>query len=88
MNKEVDKSKSIERLSKMLGISMLEVIAIGDSYNDLSMIMAAGLGVAMDNAVECVKKAVNYITDDNEHDGVANVIEKFIFGSGHKTVVA
>lgn len=88
MNKEVDKSKSIERLSKMLGISMLEVIAIGDSYNDLSMIMAAGLGVAMDNAVECVKKAANYITDDNEHDGVANVIEKFIFGSGHKTVVA
>ena len=84
MNKEVDKSKSIERLAKILGISMLEVIAIGDSYNDLSMIKAAGLGVAMDNAVDCVKAAANYTTDDNEHDGVAKVVEKFILGKNHK----
>lgn len=84
MNKEVDKSKSIERLAKILGISMLEVIAIGDSYNDLSMIKAAGLGVAMDNAVDCVKAAANYTTDDNEHDGVAKVVEKFILGKKHK----
>lgn len=84
MNKEVDKSKSIERLAKILGISMLEVIAIGDSYNDLSMIKAAGLGVAMDNAVDCGKAAANYTTDDNEHDGVAKVVEKFILGKKHK----
>ena len=76
MNKEVDKSKSIERLAKILGISMLEVIAIGDSYNDLSMIKAAGLGVAMYNAVDCVKAAANYTTDDNEHDGVAKVCDQ------------
>lgn len=88
MNNEVDKSKSIKRLSELLGISMSEVIAIGDSYNDLSMIKAAGLGVAMANAVDCVKKVANYITDDNEHDGVAKVIEKFVFKNGQKTVVA
>lgn len=46
MNKDVDKSKSIERLADMLGISMSQVIAVGDSYNDLSMIKSAGLGVA------------------------------------------
>ena len=41
MNKDVDKSKSIERLADMLGISMSQVIAVGDSYNDLSMIKSA-----------------------------------------------
>ena len=78
MNKEVDKSKSIERLANMLGIDMSEVIAVGDSYNDLSMIKNAGLGVAMANAVDDVKAVADYITDDNEHDGVAKVVEKFM----------
>ena len=78
MNKNVDKSKSIKRLAEMLDIDMKNVIAVGDSYNDLSMIKSAGLGVAMANAVDSVKAVANYITDDNEHDGVAKVIEKFI----------
>ena len=88
MNKEVDKSKSIERLAVQLGIPMGQVIAIGDSYNDLSMIKAAGLGVAMENAVDCVKKAADYITADNEHDGVARVIEKFVFDGEHRPTMA
>lgn len=50
-----------------------------DSYNDITMIQAAGLGVAMGNAVETVKEIANYITEDNEHDGVAAVVEKFIW---------
>lgn len=79
MNLEVDKGKSILRLGKMLGIDAEEIIAIGDSYNDITMIQAAGLGVAMGNAVETVKEIANYITEDNEHDGVAAVVEKFIW---------
>ncbi|MGL5258863.1 MAG: Cof-type HAD-IIB family hydrolase [Lachnospiraceae bacterium] len=78
MNKEVDKSKSILRLIDMLDISVDEVIAIGDSYNDLSMVQTAGLGVAMENAVDEVKKVAKYITLDNENDGVAHVVEKFV----------
>ena len=78
MNKSVDKSKSIERLAKMLSIDMDDVIAIGDSYNDLSMIKSAGLGVAMANSVDEVLKSADYITLDNEHDGVAKVIDEFI----------
>ena len=74
--KDVDKSKSIERLADMLGISMSQVIAVGDSYNDLSMIKSAGLGVAMGNAVELVKDNADYITADNDHDGI--VINKFV----------
>ena len=53
--------------------------ASGDAYNDLGMIRFAGLGVAMGNAQECVKNAADYITDSNEADGVAKVVEKFIF---------
>ena len=78
MNKDVDKSKSIERLADMLGISMSQVIAVGDSYNDLSMIKSAGLGVAMGNAVELVKDNADYITADNDHDGIVMVINKFV----------
>ena len=55
-----------------------EVIACGDESNDYSMIKYAGLGVAMGNAIDKVKAAANYITDTNDNDGVAKVIEKFI----------
>ena len=78
MNKDVDKSKSIERLADMLGIAMSQVIAVGDSYNALSMIKSAGLGVAMGNAVELVKDNADYITADNDHDGIVMVINKFV----------
>lgn len=78
MNPNVDKGKSILRLAGQLGICAEEIIAIGDSYNDISMIKMAGLGVAMQNAAASVKEIADYITDDNEHDGVAKVIDKFI----------
>ena len=54
-----------------------QVIAIGDGYNDLSMIKFAGLGIAMGNAQEPIKKAADYITLSNEEDGVAEAINKF-----------
>lgn len=78
MNADVDKSRSVDRLCKHLNIMRQEVIAIGDSYNDITMITSAGLGVAMKNAVESAKRVAKYITDDNENDGVAKVIDKFI----------
>lgn len=78
MNKDVDKSKSILRLCEKLNINVEDTIAIGDSYNDISMVEIAGLGVAMKNGVEEIKKIANYITDTNENDGVAKVIEKYV----------
>jgi hypothetical protein len=54
------------------------MIACGDGYNDLSMIVYAGLGVAMENAVQPVKEAADYVTYSNDNDGVAHVVEKFI----------
>lgn len=77
MNPAVDKGKSLVTLAQHLNVPMKQVIAVGDSYNDISMIKAAGLGVAMGNAVEAVKQAADYETADNEHDGVAHVVERF-----------
>ena len=53
-------------------------MAMGDSENDLSMINAAGIGVAMGNASDDVKAVANYITSSNNEDGVAKAIKNFI----------
>jgi Cof subfamily protein (haloacid dehalogenase superfamily) len=77
-NFEVDKGKSLNHLIQILGIRQDEVIAIGDGYNDLPMIKFAGLGVAMGNAPDEIKQQADYITDTNNNDGVAKVVEKFV----------
>lgn len=74
----VDKGTSLHQLIQHLGIEQEEVIAMGDSFNDLAMIRFAGLGVAMGNARDEIKEAADYITDTNMNDGVAKVIEKFV----------
>lgn len=73
----VDKAQSLAVLLKELGLSREEMIAVGDGYNDLTMIQFAGVGVAMANAQEPVRKAADYITRSNEEDGVAEVVERF-----------
>ncbi|GFP74709.1 sugar-phosphatase [Clostridium fungisolvens] len=78
LNKEVNKGIGVKMLANSLGISMDEVICIGDHENDIHMIQYAGLGVAMGNAVDSLKNAADYITKSNEENGVAHVIEKFI----------
>lgn len=77
-NKEVDKGLSLKKLGEYLGIKKEEIIACGDAGNDLSMVKYAGLGVAMGNATDDVKKVADYITSTNDEDGIAKVIEKFI----------
>lgn len=77
--KGVDKGSAMELTAKKAGVSLEEVIAVGDSDNDLPMIQKAGLGVAMQNGEAHVKKAAGYITVRNaEENGVAEIIEKFI----------
>lgn len=74
----VTKGTSLNQLIQRCGIKQEEVIAIGDSYNDLTMIEFAGLGVAMGNAPEDIKGIANYVTDTNMNDGVAKVVEEFV----------
>lgn len=78
INKASGKSVGLAALAKYLNVSKDEIIAVGDAGNDLDMIEYAGLGVAMGNAADCVKEVANYITSDNNNDGIAEVIEKFI----------
>ncbi|SFL98941.1 hypothetical protein SAMN03159341_113101 [Paenibacillus sp. 1_12] len=74
----VDKATSLQQLIQQLGIQQEEVIAVGDSFNDLTMIEFAGLGVAMGNAHADIKKIANVVTDTNMNDGVAKVVETYI----------
>lgn len=79
-NEKATKGNAVEKLAQMYGIDMKDVIAIGDSYNDLTMIQRAGLGVCMENGRDDVKKAADYITLSNEDNGVAEAIDRFVFG--------
>ena len=77
----IDKARSLAVLLDELGMAREEMIAIGDGFNDLSMIQFAGLGVAMANAQEVVRQAADYITLSNEEDGVAAVVDRFFFNA-------
>lgn len=78
MKKGVSKGSGVKALREKLGINKKEVICIGDSGNDVAMLEEAGLAVVMGNAPDFIKKYGNYITDTNENNGVAKVIDKFI----------
>lgn len=73
----VDKGLGLTKLCEYLGISLTEVMVIGDSDNDLEMIEIAGTKIAMGNAYDCVKKIADHIVSTNDEDGVAEAIEKF-----------
>ena len=76
---KVSKAAAIDRIGEIYGFTQAETIAIGDGFNDLSMIRHAALGVAMRNAPEGVKEYADYITTGtNNEDGVAEVLKKFI----------
>lgn len=72
--KGVNKAQGLKSVCRRLGISMDNVMAIGDSLNDLAMIKEAGLGVAMGNAQPLVKETADRITGTNNEDGVAQAI--------------
>lgn len=76
----ISKGNAVAILAGLYGLRREEIICIGDSENDLSMIEYAGLGIAMGNSSALVKEKADYITDSNDNDGVANAINKFVLG--------
>ena len=72
---EVNKGVALAKLAASLGIPMAEVVAVGDGQNDVDMIRAAGLGVAMGNAHPELKAAADRVTGSLAQDGVAELIE-------------
>ena len=76
----VNKGTGLRFLAERLGVPMNLTMACGDSENDLSMLRAAQVAVAMENAKPAVKEESNYITLSNNESGVAYAIEHFVFG--------
>ncbi|RYG71688.1 HAD family phosphatase [Lentibacillus lipolyticus] len=76
--KGVSKASALERVCEELGITMQHVLAAGDSLNDIKMIQAAGVGVAMGNAQDAIKQVADDVTETNEQHGVGKAIEKFV----------
>ncbi|MCC3355520.1 Cof-type HAD-IIB family hydrolase [Bacillus sp. REN16] len=77
--KGITKEYGIRKVCTMLDIGMDQVMAIGDSYNDMKLIKSAGLGVVMGNANNHLKEVAACTTDTNENDGVAKAICQHIF---------
>ena len=77
----VDKGYGLEQLARHLGLDRSQVAAVGDGGNDAAMLRYAALGVAMGNGSSEAKAAADYITADNDHDGLAQWIGKLLEGA-------
>ncbi|MCR4831634.1 MAG: Cof-type HAD-IIB family hydrolase [Pseudobutyrivibrio sp.] len=78
IKKGTGKGDGIKKLAEHLGIPMSNVVTVGDERNDISMVEVAGVGVAMANGREELKAVADYVTEnDNNHSGIAEVINKF-----------
>ena len=69
-------------LGELLGLEKNQVMACGDSENDLEMLRAVGLGVAMANAALEIRSQADVVTASNDEDGVALALERFVLGAG------
>lgn len=75
---DANKGVGLRKLAEILGVNPDATMAIGDTENDLAIIEAASIGVAMGNATDAVKARADYVTTTNTKDGVAAAIEHFI----------
>lgn len=75
---DVNKGVGLQKMAQLLDIPVAQTMAVGDTENDLAIIRAAGVGVAMGNATAAVKSAADYITTSNDEDGVAAAIAHFL----------
>ena len=75
----ISKQSGIKFLANLLGVDIADTIAIGDEMNDIEMIKAAGIGIAVSNANPAAKEAADYVTTgSNNEDAIAEVIERFV----------
>lgn len=72
-----DKGEALIELGRTLGIAREEIMAMGDGNNDIGLMKAAGLSVAMGNSDPEILSEADHVTEDNEHDGVAAAIRKY-----------
>lgn len=75
------KAEALRQMGALLGIQQSEMMAIGDSPNDIAMLLTAGMPVAVGNAEEEVKAIAKYIAPTNHEDGVADAVERFVLST-------
>ena len=75
---EAQKGTALKALCELLEIPVKNVMALGDSGNDESMLKTAGLGIAMGNAPDFIKAVADAVTESNENDGAAIAIERYV----------
>lgn len=80
MPRGITKGRALTALAVRLGIPMSDVMALGDSDNDISMLSAAGVSVAMGNASDRVKAAAKYVTGRNDAFGLRDAVRALVFG--------
>jgi Cof subfamily protein (haloacid dehalogenase superfamily) len=78
IDKGVSKGQAVEALANHYQISLNEVMAVGDGSNDIPLLAASGIAVAMQNAPETLKLEADFVTADVEHHGVSQAIRQFI----------
>jgi hydroxymethylpyrimidine pyrophosphatase-like HAD family hydrolase len=79
LNPSVNKGEALRFVAQGLGASMERTLAVGDSYNDLPLLQAAAVGVAMGSAPDELNALADAVVGDVAHDGVADAIERFVF---------
>lgn len=79
INKNAGKVQAIKALAEYLDIGLANIISFGDDLNDIEMLEQCGYGIAVSNAVKEVLNIADFITDNNDEDGVAKFIENNIF---------
>lgn len=72
------KAEALKHMCEIMGIKPAEMMAVGDSPNDIAMLKASGTPVAVGNAKEEVKAVAKYIAPTNHMDGVADAVKKFV----------
>ena len=78
LDPNVDKGRALREVADLHGIALERVLAIGDSYNDVPLLRAAGFAVAMGSAPPELKAEADAVVGDVEHDGVAEAIGRFV----------
>ena len=78
INKNATKENALKKAAEYFDIKLCDIIAFGDDVNDANMLNIAGIGVAVNNAVDTVKKTADYITETNDNEGISLWINKYL----------
>src|SRR5699024_8470536 len=77
-NIEVSKERALLELSEYFGISLENILTMGDNFNDIPMLSLAGIGVAMENAPDKIKEIADVIAPNNNQNGAAKALKKYV----------